>query len=420
MSLPVRMSRGILSMAGLLAFGLSSRGQDQPVLPKGHPEPDKTTPSISLTEYQTRLDDLQQLVITCRQAMSPAACPGDKVGPDLVLSLPSGPRQVRFGWLRSLLDQAAHPNATPEPSSPAPAAPVLNKPAPPKAPTAARPTPQQRQTAPGSNPAIPSPEDVIGIAGTPNIFKQLESARRRLVQDQAWARSASQPRSASQLESQSPTITASKQVSAHQALTAILAAKEYHAATAQKSIKDRILEKIANWIDTTIGELIKAGSKSRWFGLAAEIAFVVALSVALVWLLIHLERQARLGSALIRPDGGIGAASTRDWRLWAEDARQAAAQGAWRNAIHFLYWSSISRLESSGLWPADRARTPREYLALLAPDSSQHLNLNALTRSFERTWYAGRPAIESDYRAAETIADQIAIHSSTSRKGAVS
>jgi hypothetical protein len=63
-----------------------------------------------------------------------------------------------------------------------------------------------------------------------------------------------------------------------------------------------------------------------------------------------------------------GAASAREWQLWLEDARKAAAAGQWREAIHFVYWAAISRLESRRLWPADRARTPREYLALVAPE----------------------------------------------------
>jgi hypothetical protein len=126
----------------------------------------------------------------------------------------------------------------------------------------------------------------------------------------------------------------------------------------------------------------------------------------LVWLLIRLQRQGRLGAAGFRPEAGSGAASTRDWQLWLRDAEEAAGQGAWRDAIHFLYWASISRLESSGLWPADRARTPREYLTLLSAKSAQRAGLAALTRSFERTWYAGRPAAEADFHQAEQVAAQ--------------
>ena len=104
------------------------------------------------------------------------------------------------------------------------------------------------------------------------------------------------------------------------------------------------------------------------------------------------------------PGPAAGAASARDWQLWLEDARRAAAAGLWREAIHFVYWASISRLESRRLWPADRARTPREYLALVAPEDPRKAGLARLTGSFELTWYGGRAAGERDYRQAEELA----------------
>ena len=120
------------------------------------------------------------------------------------------------------------------------------------------------------------------------------------------------------------------------------------------------------------------------------------------------------------PEGdgpAAGAASARDWQLWLEDARRAAAAGLWREAIHFVYWASISRLESRRLWPADRARTPREYLALVAPDDARKAGLATLTGSFERIWYGGRAAGESDYRSAEQLATGLISGSSSSVAG---
>ena len=107
-----------------------------------------------------------------------------------------------------------------------------------------------------------------------------------------------------------------------------------------------------------------------------------------------------------------GAASARDWQLWLEDARRAAASGLWREAIHFVYWAAISRLESRRLWPADRARTPREYLALIAPEDPRKPGLSQLTSTFERFWYGGRAAAESDYRNAENLASSLIVRRS--------
>lgn len=72
-----------------------------------------------------------------------------------------------------------------------------------------------------------------------------------------------------------------------------------------------------------------------------------------------------------------------------------------------MYWASISRLESGRLWPADRARTPREYLALISPEDPRWGRLAELTGRFERTWYGGRAAGEQEYRQAEAIASAL-------------
>jgi hypothetical protein len=126
--------------------------------------------------------------------------------------------------------------------------------------------------------------------------------------------------------------------------------------------------------------------------------------VALAWGLLQLERRWRI--RLVPADHGpaADAASAIPWQLWMEKARRAAAAGSWREAIHFLYWAAISRLESKRLWPADRARTPREYLALVAADDPRQAGLATLTGSFERIWYGGRSAGEGDYERADRIA----------------
>src|SRR6202041_3508078 len=141
-------------------------------------------------------------------------------------------------------------------------------------------------------------------------------------------------------------------------------------------------------------------ARSAWVGRALVWGFVLGVCITLVYSLLRLERRwrVRLTPDLDRP--APGAASARDWQLWLEDARRAAASGLWREAIHFVYWASISRLESKRLWPADRARTPREYLALLAATDPRKVNLKELTRSFERTWYGGRTAQAWDFNAA--------------------
>jgi hypothetical protein len=154
-----------------------------------------------------------------------------------------------------------------------------------------------------------------------------------------------------------------------------------------------------------------------WVGRIIFWGFILAVCVGLVWGLLQLERRWRIRLIPESTGPGAGAASARDWQLWLEDARQAAAAGLWREAIHSLYWASISRLESRRLWPADRARTPREYLALVAPEDPRKAGLATLSGSFERIWYGGRSAAQSDYLKAEQLATALIAGSEFSGSG---
>jgi len=327
--------------------------------------------TVSVAGFQSRIQTLDKLVAQCQRAITPANCSSSQVGPDLQLALPSGSRHIRFAWLRTLLDAASD---------------------------------STKKSKDGSKTQAPEDEDAEPASSSyhrPTLIQQLADARQRLAEE-------------SKLAAQ-PAPNASKSTTPQrQTLDRILAAKEFHPAVAGPSLMDRAFEKIGNWIDTIIGKLEQAGFKSKWVGRTAEILFTLALCITLIWFFIRLERQGRLAMAQISPGPGGAAASARDWQLWLEDARLAAAQSAWRDAIHLLYWASISRLESLGFWPADRARTPREYLALLAQENAHHADLKALTRSFERTWYAGRPAAESDFRRAAEVAAKLGAKSNSS------
>ncbi len=89
--------------------------------------------------------------------------------------------------------------------------------------------------------------------------------------------------------------------------------------------------------------------------------------------------------------------SAKEWAIWLKEARAAAAKSQWREAIHLAYWAGISFLERQGTWKPDRARTPREYLRLLASSSEHRETLKALTQLFEIAWYAKRDASERTF-----------------------
>jgi hypothetical protein len=234
----------------------------------------------------------------------------------------------------------------------------------------------------------------------PTTTQLLKNAETRLANDLAQANGAASP--------------AVDHTQERDVMKRVLAGREYRNLE-EPTAKDSALEKVGNWLNRGLESILKASARAPWLGRALVWGFVVVVCLGLVWGLLQLERRWRI--RLIPEDHAPapGAASAIHWQLWLEDARRAAAAGQWREAIHFLYWAAISRLESKRLWPADRARTPREYLALVGADDPRQPGLATLTGSFERVWYGGRPAGEGDYLKAEQIASALISGTGASR-----
>jgi hypothetical protein len=102
------------------------------------------------------------------------------------------------------------------------------------------------------------------------------------------------------------------------------------------------------------------------------------------------------------------APAARSWQRLRMEAEEAAQQQRWRDAVRGYYWAAIARFESRGQWPADRARTPREYLRMLLPGHPRHDDLRLLTRRFESCWYGSDTATERDCDAARQLFERLA------------
>jgi Domain of unknown function (DUF4129) len=328
----------------------------------------------SRDDYRNHLLALTTMVEACAKARTMAACDPAQVGPDDEVPLTSAPnsegRLVRYGWLRVLISKARDKDAPP-----------------PKAP----PKPEHDSQ---------TWEDVRPIP--PTTTQLLKDAETRLAADLAQAGAVA--------------VLPPGHAQERAVMKQVLSGREFSGLEATTP-KESALEKFGNFLNDLIEKALKASARAPWLGRVLVWGFVVAVCIALVWGLLQLERRWRIR---LVPEGSSpapGAASAIPWQVWLEDARRAAASGQWREAIHFLYWASISRLESKRLWPADRARTPREYLALVAPDDPRQPGLATLTGSFERVWYGGRPAAESDYRRAEQLASALISGSSAPETG---
>ena len=193
---------------------------------------------------------------------------------------------------------------------------------------------------------------------------------------------------------------------AHRDLADILSRREFANARGQ-SWSNRIMQAVARWLLPLLEVIFR---KAAEYPSLSRIIFygIIALGVLLVayWLVRLFQGTRRRQDDLsLTYEGEIP--SGRSWQQWLADAHRAAAAGAWRDAIRLCYWAGISRLESGGAWPPDRARTPREYLRLLPAASDARTPLQDLTRRFELAWYAQQPVAQADFSAAEQIAEQL-------------
>lgn len=319
-----------------------------------------------LAPYLAHLAALIALVDRCNASIDLQHCDSRQVGADDKIQLHSGPgpaqREVHYDWLRDTLTRAVALKQSADVSKPKPAD---SKPA-------------------DFGPAKSDPEK-------PDAASLLAAARLHLVEDQ---------QAVEHLLTSPADRAAPRKV-----VGAILAEREFDQIE-HPGPWSLAVERFFNWLNRILNR-IPSGGQSRWVLWTFEWGLVIAAATGLAWRLIQGSKRERWR---LHSEGGppAGAPSLRDWQIWLAEAEALASRGRWREAIHNVYWAAISRLESRGLWPVDRARTPREYLDLIAPADPHRDELTALTGGFERIWYGYRHAAEPEYRSARELLEKLA------------
>jgi hypothetical protein len=175
-------------------------------------------------------------------------------------------------------------------------------------------------------------------------------------------------------------------------LTNILSRREFSSIHGPNWI-DRLKQRVILYIFKLLGKAFRSSaipSVGKYFVYTLVGIAVLALAY---WIYRLIRRDAEMERLI--PETAV--VSAKEWTIWMAEAREAANQGNWRDAIHLAYWAGISFLEGQGTWRPDRARTPREYLRLMPESSERHSTLKALTRSFEVVWYGNREADAQAY-----------------------
>jgi hypothetical protein len=186
-------------------------------------------------------------------------------------------------------------------------------------------------------------------------------------------------------------------------LQRILSRREFRSSPQQTSLGTMDL-RLLRWIGNLIAFFWRA--MSRHPVATGRVIWAVLIGLALAfgaWLArTLLYRPLEPPLALEAPTEGI-----RTWQDFVREALAEANRRNFRGALRLAYWAGIYRLEKLGVWQLDRARTHREYLHLLPATHPQYASFSALTRRFELTWYAGRPASAEDFQEALSVLESL-------------
>jgi hypothetical protein len=153
------------------------------------------------------------------------------------------------------------------------------------------------------------------------------------------------------------------------------------------------------------------------YPIGARVFFWAILVGVVVWLAVVLFRYWTRRAALEELQAPDSVAYVRTWQEWIQAAREAAARGDFREAVHSAYWAGISSLEDNQMVRKDRTRTPREYMRLVS-NSTQLVAtgrktreaLSALTIVLEQVWYGTRPASNQDFAQALQSVEALGCH----------
>jgi Domain of unknown function (DUF4129) len=263
------------------------------------------------------------------------------------------------------------------------------------------------------DPALVGPDEMVSTAGGKRIveYDWLRDTLRQAGQSSQASRQLSD--AGARLEQMSREI-ASPPATAYvpggvanirRQLDAILDSGDYPQAK-PPSYLERLWNDFERWLLRAIFRVLPSGSSSSavYF---LELAVIAIPCGLLIWWFVRKPQVQKLGlsrDSVPHPS----APSAQPWDEWLEQGQKLGDEGRWREAIHHVYWAAISCLESRRSWPADRTRTPREYLGLLQGNPETRADLSTLTRSFEHTWYGETRAGEKDFDQACSLLKRIA------------
>jgi len=132
-----------------------------------------------------------------------------------------------------------------------------------------------------------------------------------------------------------------------------------------------------------------------------RILLMIGAAILLLLVLFYISRnlsRSLVQDAQLAAEGGeVEGVLTSKGAI--QRAQTLSTQGDYRNAIRYLYLSSLLVLDEQGLLRYDRSRTNREYLSSISSHPELANPLQDVIEVFDRVWYGFESVDEQTYQA---------------------
>ena len=178
-------------------------------------------------------------------------------------------------------------------------------------------------------------------------------------------------------------------------LKVILARPEFQWQESQPLVMPDWLDRIFSWLEQLTNRVANA---TLSYG---RVPLIIAAVLVFLLSLFFISRS--LSRSLVREAQLEAEGSESDDLLTSKGAFKRAEnlsmQGDYRNAIRYLYLSSLLVLDEQGVMRYDRSRTNREYLRSVSSRPELANPLRDVIEVFDRVWYGYEAVDENTYKS---------------------
>ena len=147
------------------------------------------------------------------------------------------------------------------------------------------------------------------------------------------------------------------------------------------------------------------GIQGEWIFYASYGILLVLATILIIWI---IRLFGPVGWRWRRPrldlPNSIQTSSDKGWREWRDEAEKKARQGAFREAIRFLFISVLLKGHQEGWWLYEPEATNREHLARVERNSARREPLQKLVESYELAWYGLRQPGRQEFKDCQHLA----------------